>query len=46
MQGIYEIVNLCDGKATAYLGSAVNIKYRWTSHRRDLRKDSHYNAHL
>ncbi len=28
MRGTYEIVNLHDGKATAYVGSSVDIKKR------------------
>jgi len=46
MQGIYEIVNLCDGKATAYVGSSQDIEYRWGKHRAALRGGYHANAHL
>ncbi len=46
MLGIYEIVNLADGKATAYVGSSLNIKKRWGEHVRLLRKGQHDNARL
>jgi len=46
MQGIYEIVNLCDGKATAYVGSSADIEGRWGKHRAALRGGYHANAHL
>jgi len=46
MQGIYEIVNLHDGKATAYVGSAANIRRRWKEHRTALRHGWHFNVHL
>lgn len=45
-QGVYEIVNLFDGKATAYVGSAVNVKRRWSRHRRELVGQKHHNEHL
>jgi len=46
MQGIYKIVNLVDGKATAYVGSSVDIERRWGQHRSELRNGKHDNAHL
>jgi len=46
MQGIYEIVNLHDGKATAYVGSSADIEKRWQQHRARLRRGRHFNAHL
>lgn len=46
MQGIYEIVNLHDGKATAYVGSSVDIRQRWQQHCAALRGGRHRNAHL
>ena len=46
MQGIYEIVNLADGKASTYIGSSVNIERRWWRHRSDLRGGWHRNLHL
>jgi len=45
-QGIYEIVNWQDGKATSYIGSSLNIERRWGEHRRALRRGRHENAHL
>lgn len=46
MMGIYEICNLHDGKATAYVGSSVNIEQRWQGHRWQLDGGKHYNIHL
>ncbi len=46
MQGIYEIVNLADGKATAYVGSSQDIEYRWGNHRSALRGGRHDNPRL
>ncbi len=46
MRGTYEIVNLHDGKATAYVGSSVDIKKRWRKHRWMLREGRHDNIHL
>jgi len=46
VMGIYEIVNLYDGRATAYVGSSVKIKKRWRRHVLALRKGGHDNAHL
>lgn len=45
-QGIYEIVNWQDGKASTYIGSSMNIEKRWEYHRSDLRAKRHCNAHL
>jgi len=42
--GIYEIVNLIDGKR--YVGSAKNFRTRWRSHRAMLRQDRHHSPHL
>jgi len=46
MMGIYEICNLHDGKATAYVGSSVDIERRWREHRRLLCGGEHYNPRL
>lgn len=46
MMGVYEICNLHDGKATAYVGSSVDIEKRWSSHRSRLRCGAHPNIHL
>jgi len=46
MMGIYEICNLHDGKATAYVGSSKNIELRWTNHKCALRGGYHDNPHL
>ncbi len=46
MIGIYEIINLLDGKATAYVGSSNNILKRWRQHRYTLSKNTHRNQHL
>jgi len=46
MMGIYEICNLCDGKATAYVGGSVDIGERWKQHVRALRRGDHENSHL
>lgn len=40
MSGIYEIVNLVNGKR--YVGSAVHLRKRWAEHRRDLRRNRHH----
>ncbi len=45
-QGIYEIVNLVDGKASTYIGSSVNIEQRWQGHCSTLRGGRHDNIHL
>ncbi len=46
MRGIYEIVNLADGKASSYVGSSMNIEQRWHQHRHRLRGGRHRNEHL
>jgi len=46
MMGIYEICNLHDGKATAYVGSSVDIQQRWRQHQGLLRRGKHDNPHL
>ena len=45
-QGIYEIVNLYDGRASAYIGGSVDIEHRWEQHRSALCAGQHRNAHL
>lgn len=42
--GIYQILNLVNGKR--YVGSAVNIRARWSSHRHLLRCGKHHSDHL
>lgn len=42
--GIYAIINTVNGKR--YIGSACNIAYRWTEHRKLLRKGSHQNSYF
>jgi group I intron endonuclease len=42
--GIYQIRNLVNGKR--YVGSAVNIRARWASHRYYLRSGKHHSDHL
>lgn len=46
MLGIYEIVNLADGKGTSYVGSSVDIEHRWGQHRSELQGGHHPNRHL
>ena len=46
LQGIYEIVNWQDGKASTYIGSSVDIERRWKQHRGILRRGTHDNSHL
>ncbi len=46
MIGVYEIVNLHDGRATAYVGSSNDIAKRWRNHQLELNKGSHRNQHL
>lgn len=43
-QGIYEIVNVIDGKR--YVGSSTNIDRRWRCHKKDLRNSRHHSAYL
>lgn len=42
--GIYKIINLINGKI--YIGSAVNLNNRWSSHKYNLNKNQHRNIHL
>ncbi len=42
--GIYEILNTVNGKR--YIGQSQNMKNRWTTHRRELRKGVHSNPKL
>jgi group I intron endonuclease len=42
--GIYRIVCAATGKV--YVGSAINIRERWWTHRTDLRRGKHRNRHL
>lgn len=42
--GIYKITNINNGKV--YVGSAVNIKYRFKTHKRLLKNNKHFNTHL
>lgn len=44
MSGIYEIVNLVNGKR--YVGSAVDVAQRWRQHRRRLNSGTHHSAAL
>lgn len=46
MQGIYEIVNVADDKASSYVGSSSNIQYRFQQHRWFLNNSCHANPHL
>jgi len=42
--GIYQIRNIINNKK--YIGSAVNIRDRWSSHKSLLINNKHYNKHL
>lgn len=42
--GIYEIVNTVNGRR--YIGSAVDFKRRWKTHKRLLAKGKHHSIHL
>lgn len=44
MSGIYEIVNLVNGKR--YVGSACKISKRWAEHRSDLARGCHHSCAL
>ena len=44
MQGIYEIINLTNGKS--YVGSSSDIKRRWIRHVRTVRDGQHVNPYL
>ncbi len=42
--GVYQI--RCKRNGKIYIGSAVNLRARWDTHRRALRKGSHHNPYL
>lgn len=42
--GIYQILCVSTGKV--YIGSAVNLRQRWSDHRKTLRGNRHSNIHL
>lgn len=42
--GIYKILNKINGKF--YIGSALNLKYRWRDHKTFLKNGNHPNIHL
>jgi len=42
--GVYAIININDGRR--YVGSSVNIRYRFTHHRSLLRAGKHHSIHL
>jgi group I intron endonuclease len=44
ISGIYKIINKINGKY--YIGSAVNIKERFTRHIRELKQNKHHNINL
>ncbi|WP_050690548.1 GIY-YIG nuclease family protein [Priestia megaterium] len=44
LSGIYKIT--CKSNSKFYIGSAVNICARWSTHLNDLRKDKHSNSYL
>jgi hypothetical protein len=44
IQGIYKITNIVNGKI--YIGSSIDIKNRWWSHKDDLEHGTHCNTHL
>lgn len=44
MKGIYKITNLLDGKY--YVGSSMDIGFRWNRHRETLRANTHKNDKL
>jgi group I intron endonuclease len=44
ISGVYAITNTVNGKR--YVGSAVNMRCRWASHRRELRANKHGNKYL
>ena len=46
MIGVYEIVNMVDGKNSTYIGSSININQRWSQHRYCLNRGTHKNPHL
>ncbi|MDQ3684416.1 MAG: GIY-YIG nuclease family protein [Acidobacteriota bacterium] len=44
LSGVYRILCIPTGKI--YIGSAVDLRARWGTHRRSLRRGTHYNFHL
>ncbi|HZC85569.1 MAG TPA: GIY-YIG nuclease family protein, partial [Steroidobacteraceae bacterium] len=44
LSGVYQI--RCKQNGKIYVGSAVNLEWRWRSHRRDLGNGVHVNPHL
>ena len=42
--GIYKITNIINNKV--YVGSAVNVTYRFKTHKRLLKQNKHFNTHL
>ena len=44
VSGVYRITNTANGKF--YVGSAVNLRERWTRHKYRLRSKQHHNEHL
>lgn len=44
VSGIYEIRNTTNGHR--YIGSSVNIKQRWTDHKKRLKRGDHHCSHL
>jgi GIY-YIG catalytic domain len=42
--GVYQI--RCKSNGKIYVGSAVNLRARWDTHRRDLRRGLHHNSYL
>jgi group I intron endonuclease len=44
VSGVYSIKNMLDGKV--YIGSTVNLKKRWRSHKYMLKNNKHDNRHL
>lgn len=44
ISGIYQIRNLINSKV--YIGSTKDIKYRWSEHRSNMRRNKHNNPHL
>jgi group I intron endonuclease len=44
ISGVYQIKNLVNGKI--YVGSAVNIKERWATHKKLLRHQKHHSRYL
>jgi group I intron endonuclease len=44
LSGVYQI--RCKQNGKIYVGSAVNLQWRWHSHRRDLGNGVHVNPHL